>query len=297
MSVNPTSMVCKECEVWEGRDSDVQGFLTELDLLLDDATRGLSAGLTENAFLIALSSLRGVAKWLGEVAEGFEFSAPHAKGCLSELGRLMARVKRGPGIKVPGSHASPVTTGDKFELEAGLPAPARRDVSAQTEAATPVCAKVGVTSWDTANVGVQTSRVPGEPRKRGRKRGRRRSDAQMSTSATPSPNSEGKGTGGGDMAAAGPLKVGGGEQGNKRGVRATATPSPPVSRQSFAAVAASAGESRPPPFGAATAGGACGRGVGKVRAPADGGVMRVGPSSSLPPPRPEPKRKVGCRRR
>jgi len=115
----------------------------------------------------------------------------------------------------------------------------------------------------------------------------------MSVLATPSPNSEGKGTGGGDMAAAGPLKVGGSDQGNKRGVRATAPPRPPASRPSFAAVATSAGESRPPPSGAATAGGACVRGIGKVRAPADGGVMRVGLSNSPPPHRPEPKRKKG----
>jgi len=134
---------------------------------------------------------------------------------------------------------------------------------------------------------------PGAPPIRRKKRRKKRSDAQNSASVSPSSNSEGKGTGGGDMAAAGPLKDGGREQENKRGEGAKAPPRSPASGPSFAAVAASAGEPRPPPSGVATAGGARGGGIGKVRAPVDGGVMRMSLSSSPPPPRPEPKRKKG----
>jgi len=86
----------------------------------------------------------------------------------------------------------------------------------------------------------------------------------MSAPASPSPNSA-KRTGGGDMTAVGLLKVGGREQRSKRGVRAMAPPRSAASGPSFAAVVASAGESRPSPC-AVVAGGACGGGLDKVRA-------------------------------
>jgi len=59
------------------------------------------------------------------------------------------------------------------------------------------------------------------------------------------------------MIASGPLKVGSREQWIKRGVRATAPPRSAASGPSFAAVAASAGETRSPPC-AVVAGGTCG---------------------------------------
>jgi len=102
-----------------------------------------------------------------------------------------------------------------------------------------------------------------------KKRRRRKSDAQKSVPASLSSNSEAIRTGGGDMAAAGPLKDGGREQGKKQAVRAKAPPLSPASGPSFTAVTASAGESRSPPR-AVVAGGAGGGGVGQVRAPADG---------------------------
>jgi len=49
----------------------------------------------------------------------------------------------GPGLKVPGSHASPVKAGAKEVPEAGLPAPARVNVGVQTVAANTADAAVG----------------------------------------------------------------------------------------------------------------------------------------------------------
>jgi len=96
------------------------------------------------------------------------------------------------------------------------------------------------------------------------------------------------------MTATGPHKGGGRvQQGIRRGEGAMAPPRSSTSGLSFAAAVASAGEPRPSPPGAATAGGARGGGVGKGRAPVSGGVLRVSPSSSPLPPRPEPKRKKG----
>jgi len=192
-----------------------------------------------------------------------------------------------------GTHAPPSSEGVKAgSINAGLPA-TTKDRAAQTRAATLVSVAVGGSPTGTADAGVQASRGPGDPPTRRRKRRRDKSRAQCSAPASPSSDSVTKRTGGGDTSAAGPSKDGGCGQGNTRGDGAKAPPRPPACGPSFAAVVASAGESRPSPLGAATAGGACGRGDGKVRAPVDGGVMRVSPSSSPPPPRPEPKQKKG----
>jgi len=94
------------------------------------------------------------------------------------------------------------------------------------------------------------------------------------------------------MTVAGPPQVGGREQRSNRGVRAVAPPRSAASGPSFAAVVASAGQVRSPPS-AVTAGDARGGVRDKVRAPADGGVLRGSLSSSPPPSRPEPKRKKG----
>jgi len=196
-------------------------------------------------------------------------------------------------LEVSGSHAPPSFEGDKSEPRAGLPAAACKDGAAQTRAATLVSVAVGGSPTGTADVGVQASRGPGDPPARRKNRRRKKSGAQYSAPASPSSDSAVNGIGGGDMTAAGPPKDGGREQGNKRDEGAKAPPRSPVSGLSFAAVAASAGESRPPPLGAVTVGGARGGGIGKVRAPVDGGALRVSPSSSPPPPRPEPKRKKG----
>jgi len=235
---------------------------------------------------------------VGEWAAALSTEFGHKTGPLRKTYRkcraLYVKEMQGPGLKVPGSHvSSPATVGAGKKPDAGLPAPARRNVAAQTRVATLVSVVVGGSPTGTADVGVQASRGPGGPPTGRKKRRRKKSGAQYSAPASPSSDSAVKGAGGGDMTAAGPPKDRGREQRNKRGEGAKAPPRSPVSGLSFAAVAASAGESRPPPLGAMTAGGARGGGIGKVRAPVDGGVLRVSPSSSPPPPRPEPKRKKG----
>jgi len=191
-------------------------------------------------------------------------------------------------IRAHMSPDAPVLTGAEIEPDFGT---AQVTKGTQTETTVSVDAAVGGFPWGTADVGDQASRVPGEhPKKSRRKRRRRRNSARTSVPVSPSTNSAMQ-TGGGDMAAAGQLQVGGREQRNNRGVRATAPPRPAASGPSFAAVAASAGRFRPPTSSAA-AGGVRG-GEDRVGAPADGGVLRGSLSSSPPPPRPEPKRKKG----
>jgi len=290
MSVsNPTNGECLRCLVLRDRELDFLSVLgrMDMDLYYSTGVRRITSG-TEGfaSALNVLGWLTGLFIDLFDVAGSEPSYARKTERICSEK---LQELERGPGLKVPGSHAPPAT-GAKIEPEAGRPAPALVERSTQTETPISVEIAVGGPLPGRADVGVQAFRVPGGTSKRRRqRRRRRRSDARMSASASPSTNSL-KRTAGGGMTAAGPLKVGGRVQRIKRGVRATAPPRPAISGLSFAAVAASAGESRSPPS-AVVAGGACGGGMEKVRAPSDGGVSRVSLSSSPPPPRPEPKRK------
>jgi len=209
------------------------------------------------------------------------------------VGTCRRKLEAGCKARVPESHPGNIASVE--EVPKGVKLHPGLNKGVQTECITHSDAATGDSLVETVEVGVQTrDDLPEspEPKSRRRRRRRRRSGARTSAPASPSTNSS-RGTGGGDMAAAGPPQVGvRKQQRSDRGVRATAPPRPAAGGPSFAAVAASAGRTRPPPC-AVAAGGARGGGEDKVRAPADGGVSRGSLSGSPPPPRPEPKRKKG----
>jgi len=132
------------CGSGAGREFSLETLLALLGRDLLKLGRRLEAKLDGDACLLtALRGLDAVLGWASVMSTNFDIKARTLNESYDIYRDLLDRVERGPGLKVPGSHASLAKTGAKVELGAGLPVPAYRNASAQTETAISVCALDG----------------------------------------------------------------------------------------------------------------------------------------------------------
>jgi len=98
---------CRRCEIWEGRDLSVGEELAYLDRDLCQGVKRISAGLEGDCLSLALRCLMEMAGWIGAMSSRFGYAADRYGEFFRICEDLLKRVERGPGLKVPGSHASP----------------------------------------------------------------------------------------------------------------------------------------------------------------------------------------------
>jgi len=125
-----------------GSGTPLWGTFVSMDRCLNAWVKRLEKGTGGSLNPFTLDCLYNVMEVVATVSADYGYVADHIQKSFRICEALYREAKRGPGLKVPGSHAFPAKAGDMIEPEAVRPAPARVEVGVQTVAAITVDAAI-----------------------------------------------------------------------------------------------------------------------------------------------------------